>query len=47
MDSLKASVLTAFYTPAPVIDAIASSLKGNGVVVKEFSGTVSRARGIH
>ena len=36
MDSLKASVLTAFYTPAPVIDAIASSLKGNGVVVKSF-----------
>ena len=36
MDSLKASVLTAFYTPAPVIDAIASSLKANGVVVKSF-----------
>ena len=36
MDSLKASVLTAFYTPAPVIDAIAGSLKANGVVVKSF-----------
>ena len=36
MDSLKASVLTAFYTPAPVIDAIVSSLKANGVVIKSF-----------
>ena len=27
MDSLKASVLTAFYTPEPVIDALATSLR--------------------
>ncbi|WP_289873399.1 N-6 DNA methylase, partial [uncultured Duncaniella sp.] len=36
MDSLKASVLTAFYTPEPVIDAIADSLKANGIEVKSF-----------
>ncbi len=36
MDSLKASVLTAFYTPSPVIDAIADSLKANGIEVKSF-----------
>lgn len=29
--SLKSSVLTAFYTPKPVIDAIASVLKDSGV----------------
>ena len=36
MDSLKASVLTAFYTPAPVIDAISDSLKYSGVEIKSF-----------
>ena len=36
MDSLKASVLTAFYTPEPVIDAIADSLKTNGIEVKSL-----------
>ena len=36
MDSLKASVLTAFYTPAPVIDALADSLKNSGVEIKRF-----------
>ena len=36
MDSLKASVLTAFYTPAPVIDAIAGSLKQAGIEVRSF-----------
>ena len=36
MDSLKASVLTAFYTPAPVIDAISDALKYSGVEVKSF-----------
>ena len=36
MDSLKASVLTAFYTPAPVIDAISGSLKQQGIEVKSF-----------
>ena len=36
MDSLKASVLTAFYTPEPIIDAIADSLKDNGIEVKSF-----------
>ena len=36
MDSLKASVLTAFYTPAPVIDAISGSLKQAGIEVQRF-----------
>lgn len=36
MDSLKASVLTAFYTPAPVIDAISGSLKQAGIEVRRF-----------
>ena len=36
MDSLKASVLTAFYTPAPVIDAISGSLKQAGIEVRSF-----------
>lgn len=36
MDSLKASVLTAFYTPAPVIDALADSLKNSGIEIKRF-----------
>lgn len=36
MDSLKSSVLTAFYTPMPVIDAISDSLKGNGIEVNSF-----------
>lgn len=35
-DSLKASVLTAFYTPAPVIDAISGSLKQAGIEVRSF-----------
>ena len=36
MDSLKASVLTAFYTPSPVIDALADTLKERGVKVGSF-----------
>ena len=36
MDSLKTSVLTAFYTPAPVIDAISDSLKQSGIEVKSI-----------
>ena len=36
MDSLKASVLTAFYTPAPIIDALAISLRERGVKIKKF-----------
>ena len=36
MDSLKASVLTAFYTPAPVIDAISDALKNSGIEVRSF-----------
>ena len=36
MDSLKASVLTAFYTPVPVIDAISDALKNSGVEVRSF-----------
>ena len=36
MDSLRTSVMTAFYTPAPVIDAISDSLKRAGVEVRSF-----------
>lgn len=36
MDSLKASVLTAFYTPDPIIDALAASLRERGVKIKRF-----------
>ena len=36
MDSLKASVLTAFYTPQPVVDSISDALKDAGVNVKRF-----------
>ena len=36
MDSLRASVLTAFYTPAPVIDAISDALKKSGIEVRSF-----------
>lgn len=36
MDSLKASVLTAFYTPQPVIDALADALRDNGVKIDKF-----------
>ena len=36
MDSLKASVLTAFYTPTPVVDALSDALKYSGVKVKSF-----------
>ena len=36
MDSLKASVLTAFYTPVSIIDAISDSLKNSGVEVRSF-----------
>ena len=36
MDSLKASVLTAFYTPSPVIDALADTLRERGVKVSSF-----------
>ena len=36
MDSLKASVLTAFYTPPPVIDAISDALKNSGIEVRSF-----------
>ena len=36
MDSLKASVLTAFYTPEPIIDALATSLRERGVKIKKF-----------
>ena len=36
MDSLKSSVLTAFYTPAPVIDAISGSLKQAGIEVRSL-----------
>ena len=36
MDSLKTSVLTAFYTPSPVVDAIFDTLKANSVEVKKY-----------
>ncbi len=36
MDSLKASVLTAFYTPTPIVDALSDALKYSGVEVKSF-----------
>ena len=36
MDSLKASVLTAFYTDNRIVDAISDSLKFSGVEVKSF-----------
>ena len=36
MDSLKASVLTAFYTPEPIVDALAASLRERGVKIKRF-----------
>lgn len=36
MDSLKASVLTAFYTPEPIVDALATSLRERGVKIKKF-----------
>lgn len=36
MDSLKTSVLTAFYTPSPVVDAIFDTLKTNGVEVRSI-----------
>lgn len=36
MDSLKASVLTAFYTDNRIVDAISDSLKYSGVQIKSF-----------
>lgn len=36
MDSLKASVLTAFYTPASVIDALANALRDSGVKIERL-----------
>ena len=36
MDSLKTSVLTAFYTPEPIIDALSTSLRERGVKIKKF-----------
>lgn len=36
MDSLKASVLTAFYTPKHVVEAISQSLQQSGVEPKRF-----------
>ncbi len=35
-DSLKASVLTAFYTPEPIVDAISAALKSSGIEVRRF-----------
>ena len=36
IDSLKASVLTAFYTPMPVVNAISDALKNSGIEVRSF-----------
>ncbi|MBD5239489.1 MAG: DNA methylase [Bacteroidales bacterium] len=36
MDSLKTSVLSAFYTPTPVVDAIVDSFKDKGIKINKF-----------
>lgn len=36
VDSMKSSVLTAFYTPPKVIDAISSALRDNGLQIDKF-----------
>ena len=36
MDSLKTSVMTAFYTPRPVVDAIAGALEHSGVKIEKM-----------
>jgi N12 class adenine-specific DNA methylase len=36
VDSMKSSVLTAFYTPPKVIDAISSALRNNGLYIDKF-----------
>ena len=36
MESLKASVLTAFYTPQSVVDAVSDALKYSGVEIRRF-----------
>jgi N12 class adenine-specific DNA methylase len=36
MWSMRSSVLTAFYTPPPVIEAIVTSIKGNGINIQRF-----------
>ena len=41
LDSMKSSVLTAFYTPPEVIDAVASALRDNGLKIDKFLEPVS------
>ncbi|MBL7706798.1 MAG: N-6 DNA methylase [Taibaiella sp.] len=36
VDSMKSSVLTAFYTPPEIIDAISFALKNNGIQINKF-----------
>jgi N12 class adenine-specific DNA methylase len=36
VDSMRSSVLSAFYTPPPVIDAISSALKESGIYIEKF-----------
>jgi N12 class adenine-specific DNA methylase len=36
VDSVQSSVLTAFYTPPPIIEAIANSIKENGINIQRF-----------
>ena len=45
MDSLKTSVLSAFYTPTHVVDAIADSFKDKGIKINKFlEPSAGRAR---
>jgi N12 class adenine-specific DNA methylase len=36
VDSMRGSVLTAFYTPPAIIDTIADTLRGNGIGIQRF-----------
>jgi N12 class adenine-specific DNA methylase len=36
VDSMRSSVLTAFYTPPPIIEAIVNSIKENGISIQRF-----------
>ncbi len=36
VDSMKSSVLTAFYTPPPIIDAISATFRENGLDIQKF-----------
>jgi hypothetical protein len=36
VDSMRSSVLTAFYTPPPIIETIVNSIKENGISIQRF-----------